>query len=1005
MSGYSSREQNTEKEEPVRQEASLDISTNNDQASSWGNGLVAESITQAPDYGNNFSPSMSESFAGISQDLSSGPGFGPNGGRNFSDWSAAGAGGAYGGEISGMGPYSWQGGFGMGAGLGGGSFEQASSFSQASGDWNRVSSGYGGGAAVAGRVDSQSSMMTDSGYYQSSSIGGDVYRGVGGGVYEFNDTSTDGQTRSGVGMDASYTPLGFNDANASFENNFMSANASAGNISVGQTGGYGEAYQTGDGGYGVQGGFSQGRTSATDLQGSVSTPLGTTDASVGSISQGRFYNGGVEVGPDGSVTGNFQRGGALTIQDANVTHDGVLGTTEASMGRYGGIAKTQGQGGYDATENQIWAEGSHGQGQAVDNVSLSHTAGPAHASVGAGRIEQGWKADGSANIDLDDGSIHAEGNYSGNGVTAENVTASYGIDGLMQTDARAGNISNATTVTGANFDASLDDGINASVEQVRTGGVRAQDLEVNQSFAGVNTTTRVGEISNDVRVDNAYATVDGNGVTAGAGEVDFGGIRVQDASVQSDLGGYGDLNATGSFGNGNNFKDIEANIGPDGASAHVGSFGVMGTDATGQVDINGPGGTNLSAGGTYHSGLGGTNVDASIGPDGASLSAENLNYNQHQIKDAHISGGIDGVYESSIELGEAHLNQANINDLQANFDGQTASLSVGESNYSYAGVSDLHTRQELAGGAVGTELNVGEASYLGGGVESAEFQRDFLNGTSSANIDGLNVHGLTAEDVNVGANVGDLGASVGVDNLEVLNANVENINHQSSNHGLTQSGSITGADVGLVSADNLGGSLSWGGEEVASAHADIDARAGVDHAEGQFDLTQGTASGSVENANLSTSTNLRGSFMGHEFETGEMGAEANFSGAGEVDVMSGRASGEASLAGSSVTLFGNEFEAGEWAQASGAVDLSKGEASANIGGENGVGFDASLSEGNLDVNIAGYEIDVDQGIRDAGTAIADGASYVGGAIADGASAVGGAISDGASAAWDAVTSW
>lgn len=992
MSGYSNKH---EQLGPVRREASLDVGTNNKQASPWGNGLFAEAVTHNKTVGPNYDPSLGDSFAGISQDLGRGLSYGDRAGRNFSDWNAAGVGGAYGGEISGMGPYSWQGGFGLGAGGGYGAFDAKSS-SKASG-WERVTSGYSGGAALGGRFDSKTSLHTDSGYYENKSFGGDVYRGVGGSVYGFEETnSKTGASKSGYGADANYTAFGGNDLYAGYDNNYGSAKVSAGNVSIGQTGGHLEGYKTGDGGYGLQGGFTQGRHSAEDLKASVDTPFGSTDASLGHISKGRFYKGGVEVGPDGSVSANVQRGGGLTIKDAKVKHEGLLGTTEASLGKYGGISPTKAAGGWDNTENKLWANAQYGKGKAYEDVAISHKAGDAYAGVGAERIEHGWRADGSGYVDFDDGKAHLDGNYSGGGFSAKNVSAKYGYEGIAEYEASAKNISTATTVDGASLDADWKNGrIDAKVDQVRTGGFRVEGVEGKSSVLGAETEYSVGEISNDHKVSGGYATLNGeDGLKVGAAEYDGGGIRISDAKAKADLGVLGQAEGGFSYGDGNNVKDFYAQVGPDGVDAHVGEFAILGKDAKANFDYKGPGGAYASAGATYHSGVGGKNVHASINGDGVSVSAENLNYNQHQLKDVHVKGGIDGIYDSSFKLGEGHLNQANINDLQANFDGTSASLSVGKSNYSYAGIEGLESKQSYFDGALGTELGVGKANYLGAGVDSAQFQRDFLKGTSSANIDGLNVHGLTAEDVNIGANVGDLKAGIGADSLAVIDANVGNIKHESSNHGLTQKGSVTDADIGLVRAENLGGSIGWGDQNLVSAHTDIDLSTGVDHAEGAFDLTKGTASGSVENARLTAMTDATLGFGDYNVNLGQTGVEANFSGNGEVDVMSGRAEGSASLAGSKVALFGNELELGDWAQASGGVDLSKGEASANLGGENGVGFDASLSEGNLDVNLFGHEIDIDQGIRNAGSAIADGAS-----------AVGSAVSDGASRAWDAVTSW
>ena len=114
-----------------------------------------------------------------------------------------------------------------------------------------------------------------------------------------------------------------------------------------------------------------------------------------------------------------------------------------------------------------------------------------------------------------------------------------------------------------------------------------------------------------------------------------------------------------------------------------------------------------------------------------------------------------------------------------------------------------------------------------------------------------------------------------------------------------------------------------------------------------------------------------------------MGYKLNASGGGNVDLLHGQANGNLSLAGSNVNFAGHNLTLGDWAQASGGVDLSQGAANVNLGGRNGVGADLNLAEGNLDLNLFGHTIDVDQGIRDVGSGIANVAG----------------------AAWDTLTGW
>ena len=988
MSGFSSSTRDQESTPQTatvdRRSTSMDVGTNNDQASSWGNGVMAEAIRSVE--GPMQSPSIGDSFSGITRDLADGPSFGTNGaGRTFTDWFSGAAGGAYGGDINAGGPFSWSGGFGAGVGGGGGTWEQ-SHMNEKTG-WERTASGVGGSVAVGGRVDSE---------YQAngSTLGasGDVYRGVGGNAYSFNDVNqATGESRTGYGVDGNYTPLGFNDASVSASNEYGSAEVTAGNIEVGRTGGFGEAYQTGDGGYGIQGGVNMGRNTATDVNASIDSPLGQTDAHIGSIGQGRFHQGGIEVGPDGSVMGNYSRGGSLSIQDASITNTGPLGTTEASIGSYGGV-KTSYAGGYDATENRIVGSHTGGKAKVVTDAEFSQTlAGGGSIEAGAGRIQNGSRYDGSGYIDLDDGSAHVEGNAEYGGVVAQDVNFGAGWDGIYRQDVHADTISNATTIEGAHADYA-DGQLSAGVDHLRTGGFRVQGVEGSSQIGGVTNTYGVNEVSNDVKLDGAYATVDENGANAGFQELDFGGVRVDKAHFESDLGGHGNLEAGGSFGNGNNLKGGNVSVTENGVDASLDSFAVAGVDVNdAYFRAEGPGGTHVDAGlGAYHSGVSGDGVTAHVGADGVSVGADNLAYDAHSIRDLHVNSGIDGVYEQNLSVGSAGMHQARISDLRASVDATGANLSVGESSYDFATVSDLQASQSFGDGAVGTEVGIGEASYLGGGVGSAEYQSNFLEGTSSLNATDVNLHGLTAEDVNVGVNVGDANVGVGADSLSVIDANIGALSTESSNFGLTQSGTATDVDIGLLRAENLNAGIGWGDQNILSATTDIDASVGADRVDGAFDLTQGTASGAIENGRVTAMTDASIGIGDYNLDPGRTGVDANVNAAGEIDVFNGTASGQASLAGTELSAFGYSTELGDWAQASGDVDVSRGAVNANIGGENGVGVNASIAEGNLDVNIGGYEIDVDQGIRDAGSAIADGASYVGGKVSD---------------AWDSITSW
>ena len=72
------------------------------------------------------------------------------------------------------------------------------------------------------------------------------------------------------------------------------------------------------------------------------------------------------------------------------------------------------------------------------------------------------------------------------------------------------------------------------------------------------------------------------------------------------------------------------------------------------------------------------------------------------------------------------------------------------------------------------------------------------------------------------------------------------------------------------------------------------------------------------------------------------------------------------------------------------VNVSEGAVNAYLGGEDGVGADINLSEGQFNLDAFGYRLDVDEGISTIGHGISSGAS---------------AVADAAGSAWDTVSDW
>lgn len=165
------------------------------------------------------------------------------------------------------------------------------------------------------------------------------------------------------------------------------------------------------------------------------------------------------------------------------------------------------------------------------------------------------------------------------------------------------------------------------------------------------------------------------------------------------------------------------------------------------------------------------------------------------------------------------------------------------------------------------------------------------------------------------------------------------------------------------------------GRDVTGASGDLRTEAGVNDASGRYDLRAGTASGEFVDARAGVHLdNANMNAFGSSVALPNMGAEVRASGGGSVDLARGAAQGNVGLGGSSVNFGGTRMVVPDVVQASGGVDLSRGAANAQLGGANGVGGRMNLSEGQLEVNAFGHNVDVAGGLRRGANAIGDAAS-------------------------------
>lgn len=968
--------------------------------SSWGNGLLADWMhtghggSGAPDGTGSFSEGMYDMSRqlGASRQGTNESWQGSAENRTYDSWDSGGLG--WGGVK--IGPW----GKAQGQGIGGGFGEWHGSGTTQDGE-QRQSHGYGFGA---GYSETMKGSKTVPGLGWGAKWTGEQYKGIGGNAYGFEESGftdmfgNDHGAASGYGVDGNYTGKGYNNIKGTVKAPGVNGNFSAENMVMGQYGGSLEGGTTEDGAYFGRGSYTHGLTQINDAQGSVDTKLGHTDARFGQFTQGPQFQGNGFYDPN---TGNMSAGGQYTgggfnLRDASVNHRFGNGmTANASVGMVDTNNSFGGNVGWNNETNNVHMNGrGDWGGVTVQNANLGFDAGNGWgANAHAGRVHTGNTFDGNATFGAD--GVHVNGNGQFGGFEAQNVGGSYGKQGVYYNQFNVGSGGTSTQVEGANLDIN-GNGVSAGVDKVRAGGFRANDITGRNDIGGVTTDYSLGELSNDVLVENANLDINGNGLHASVGKVDYGGIRVNDWKSHTDMGRAGSLDTSlGSFGTGDSIENAYLDINGDGVGFGAEKASLLGIDASNaNVAWNGPGGAYANAHmGTLHTGLGVEGFQGSINGDGINLGARHADYNALQLKDLSANYNIPGVVESHASLGEGNYNRFSGDNLKLGLNENGLSASGDNLAYDYVNIDQLHANQSYGGGAVTTRLDLGHGSLGGGRADHLDYHSDGFN--QSLSVDGLNAHGLQMSDVGLGTTVGDAGLNVGANTLNVLDLNVGHADAQTQMMGLAGQANVQNANLDLLNVQGGNAALTYGGTTVVGARGDYRSSAGVENASGDWDLTQGRAAGQFQNAHYGNQlSNASVNFLGNEIAIPDMGFDVNASGHGNVDLLAGQASGGINLAGSKANFAGYEIELGDWAQASGGVDLSQGAANFNVGGENGVGVNASLADMNLDLNLFGTNIDVDEGISDAA-----------GWVASTAGAAGSWVASTAGDAWNAVTSF
>jgi hypothetical protein len=864
-----------------------------------------------------------------------------------------------GGMVGGFGgPTAWRG-AGFGGQLNGG-------ISNRSGDYARANAGLGFGAGYS-PLSSTVDGTTYNGY--SGAVGGvapvgmsagtpdnnvsassNLYRGAGGSAYSYSNGAD-----HGYGARGNYTPFGAADTNFDVNTRYGSYNAHADNAYLNRLSGGAQFGTDGNRYHGeLSGGMSSGIDGASTR---LSTPIGNMTSSAGSINYG--VSGGVGGGYD-RTTGVF---------DANARFSDGLGARDLRAGIHG-----PGGGGVDAGVGSVFY-GNRGDANAQFDPSTGRLTGNANASFGGvdvrnSSVNADFGRYGNANATLgefsNDNRINAQfvadrnhlgvsGDADGMGMRFNNFAAQGQIgSGPNAVHANAGfdSLGNNNSIHGANAMIDTSDPRNptlrAGFRDLSFGDWSGSNLhaDVNGPY-GANMHASVHDFTTGFQANDFNATLNNNGLNANLGHGQYSDFDIHDAHLHS-------------------------GIGPVSSDLQVGRA------ASDRVMVDN------------------AHVDASLDPRrGVHANVGSAQYDEVYLQGISADQHLGDVYNSHIGLDEGTFNHAAARNIHAGADlnhGIDAGLQDG--HYSFLGGRGIDVQQSALGNNLGWGVHAGSASLGGVDVGNAQFNSTLRN--TNANVDNLDAYGWRARDQRVNAHIGALGANVGADSVNLADLHVGNAQLHSSNFGTTGNASVDQARYNMVDIHGGNAGLSWGGRQMLGVGTDVNAGAGVDHAQGNWDLLHGNAGGSFQNANIGGQlSNTHLNLFGHNLSIPDMGAHLNASGGANVDLRHGAASANLSLAGSDVNFAGQHFVMPSWAQASGGVDLSHGAVNANLGGRNGVGADVNLSQGQFDINAFGHHVDVAQGVRDVGSGISSAASTVGHGISSAASTVGSGISSAA----------
>lgn len=834
------------------------------------------------------------------------------------DWKGAGFGGMADGKVANKdgGYVGAKAGFGAGGGY--------STFSGEEKGYKTNGGALAGGAVVpvgleAGGKDLQATASTN------------MYRAGGVSGYGYND----GKGDSGVGAKGSYVPMGLMDTNLGLKSDYFDAKLGADNMYLNKVGGDAKFGQKDGTYYGDVSGYQ--KMGVEGVKGSLDTGIGSLNAKAGSVTYGTQIGGG---------------------------------------------------GSYDSKTGAAELRGKYQDGLEAKDLGYGYNTpgGALQSSTSVGQVNVGNRAEGKTNWDPAKGQYTVDGTYRGGGVQVQDINSRTKLDGIVDHKVHLGEFSN---------DLKLDD-IHAEVDSKHTrlggsidgGGVRFANGKLDTTFGtgpnAVNVNAGVGSLGSGDSITKAYLetnyeSLDKLSLKGGFEELSYGGWSGKDihAGVKGPYGMEAKA-GVGEFSQGLLAKGFDAQLDKNGLAAklkHADYSSTTVKDASYDVKLGDAYSANAKLG---ELGLNKAMVDqAEVGltrDKGLYASAKEASYDSVYLKGLETNQSIGGdMYKSHLGLGEGSYNSFSGKNMSASIDGNGMKAHLEDGKYRYLQGKDINADISLAGGAMGLGVGAKGASVGGVDIGKLDYKSDLRNADLS--MQNVGAHAFKSQDIYGKANIGDVGLGLGAKELNLFDAKIGSAEAHTKNFGLQGNAAIKDAQIDALNVKGGHAGLSWGGKEQLGITGDYRSGGGVASAEANYDILGMSADAKFKDANFGAQmNNAKVNLFGNDIALPDAGYKVNATGGAAIDLDQGALSANLGLGGSSVNLGGYEATVPEWVQAGAGVNLSRGAANAQLGGSNGVGANVSIADGNLDLNAFGYTLDVDQGVRNAGTAISDGAS-------------------------------